>query len=92
LTDEQLDKTVHRIVKSYIKRGLFEEELPDNFSKNVTSIDHQNFARKAVGASTILLKNEKKALPLTKKEGLNILVLGTQASYPDVAGGGSGHV
>lgn len=92
LSDDQLDKTVHRIVKSFIKRGLFDEELPDNFSKNVTSVDHQEFARKGVSSSTVLLKNERSALPLSSKKGLNVLVLGTQAAYPTVAGDGSGHV
>jgi beta-glucosidase-like glycosyl hydrolase len=33
----------------------------------VTSVEHQDFARKAVEESTILLKNEKSALPLEKK-------------------------
>jgi len=37
INDEQLDKAVNRIVKSFIKFGLYEEELPDNFSANVTS-------------------------------------------------------
>lgn len=31
LTDEQLDRSVHRIVKSFIKLGLYDQQLPDQF-------------------------------------------------------------
>lgn len=59
-----LDRAVKRIAKSFIEFGLYEEELPDNFKGNVTSEAHQEAARRGVEASTILLKNEKSALPL----------------------------
>lgn len=61
-----LDNAVYRITKSFIKFGLYDEELPDNFAKNVTSQEHQDQARKGVEESTILLKNENAALPLQK--------------------------
>jgi beta-glucosidase len=89
---EQLDKAVNNIVKSFIKFGLYEEELPDNFSANVTSQEHQDIARKGVEQSTILLKNEKNVLPLQKKKGMHILVLGNQAGEPVLHGTGSGNV
>lgn len=37
VSEKDLDRAVHRITKSFIKFGLYEEELPDNFSANVTS-------------------------------------------------------
>ena len=42
--------------------------------------------------STILLKNEKNSLPLKKKTGMNILVLGNQAASPTLHGTGSGQI
>lgn len=42
--EEQIDMAVHRIVKSFIKMGLYDEELPDHFSKNVTSVEHKKLA------------------------------------------------
>ena len=89
---DDLDKAVYRIVKSFIEFGLYEEELPDNFNANVTSVDHQDFARKAVEESTILLKNENNALPLNLTVGTNILLLGNQAGDPTIHGWGSGQI
>jgi len=34
---KKIDKAVYRIVKSFIKFGLFDEERKDNFNANVTS-------------------------------------------------------
>jgi len=45
-----------------------------------------------VEESTILLKNEKNSLPLKKKTGMNILVLGNQAASPTLHGTGSGQI
>jgi len=88
---DQLDLAVHRITKSFIKFGLYDKPLPWNFSANVTSEDHFNFAQKGVEESTILLKNNA-TLPLDNKNGTTLLVLGDAASYPVIAGGGSGTV
>lgn len=65
---EHLDRAVHRIVKQFIKFGLYDKPLPWNFSANVTSEDHSNFAQKGAEESTILLKNNA-TLPLDKKNG-----------------------
>ena len=66
LTDFQLNKAVHRITKTFIKSGLYDNPLPDNFGANVTSEEHFNFAKEAVEKSTILLKNVNMTLPLQK--------------------------
>lgn len=88
---EQLDQAVHRITKMFIKFGLYDKPLPWNFSANVTSEDHTKFAQKGAEESTILLKNNA-TLPLDKTKGQMLLVLGDAASYPVIAGGGSGVV
>ena len=92
LSDEQLDKTDHKIVKSFIKFGLYDNPPVDNFNANVTSEDHQSFAREGAEKSTILLKNEDETLPLKKEGGKWLLVLGNATAYPVVAGWGSGIV
>lgn len=89
---KDLDNAVYRIVKSFIKFGLYEEELQDNFKANVTSKEHQDFARKAVEESTILLKNENSTLPLKKDKAMNVLILGNQAGNPTLHGTGSGQI
>jgi beta-glucosidase len=88
---DQLDLAVHRITKQFIKYGLYDNPLPWNFHGNVTSEEHQKFALKGVEESTVLLKNDA-TLPLDKTGGNMFLVLGDAASYPVVAGGGSGAV
>jgi len=83
---------VHRITKSFIKSGIYDDPPPDNFDKVVTSDEHQAFARQAVEKSTILLKNERATLPLRKEGSMTILVMGNASAYPIVAGTGSGAV
>jgi len=42
---KKIDKAVYRIVKSFIKFGLFDEERKDNFNANVTSKKSIDFAQ-----------------------------------------------
>lgn len=84
--------TVKRITKSFISAGLYDNPPKDNFNANVTSEDHQDFSRKGVEDSTILLKNEDETLPLNKDGSNWLLVIGNAAANPVVAGGGSGTV
>lgn len=93
LTMAQLNQTAHRVAKTFIRFGLYDGPLPDNFAGNVTSKEHFDIALKGVEKSTILLKNKfGKALPLKKREGMSILVLGNDAGDPVISGGGSGTV
>lgn len=42
---KKIDKAVYRVVKSFIKFGLFDEERKDNFNANVTSKKSIDFAQ-----------------------------------------------
>ena len=58
LSMETIDRSIKRITKQFIKFGLYDNPLPENFDSDVTSPDHTEFARKSVEQSTILLKNK----------------------------------
>lgn len=92
LTMAHLNTTAHRVAKTFIRMGLYEKELPDNFKGNVTRQEHFNLALEGVEKSTIMLKNFNSTLPLDKKKGMNILVMGSDAGTPVISGGGSGTV
>jgi len=91
---QKIDRAVYRVVKSFIKLGLYEEELPDNYKANVTSKESIDFAQYSVEQSTVLLKNKDDVLPLDylKMENKSILLLGNAAAYPIIHGYGSGSV
>jgi len=41
---QKIDRAVYRVVRSFIKLGLYEKELPDNYKANVTSKESIDFA------------------------------------------------
>jgi beta-glucosidase len=41
---KKIDKAVYRVAKQFIKFGLYDEEKPDNYKKNVTSKDSIGYA------------------------------------------------
>lgn len=90
VTDDQVFTAAYRIAKAYIKMGLYEKELPDNYVKNVSTPEHIKLAQKGVEESTVLLKNDwiekEPVLPIKKdgKEKLNILIVGNASAYPVV--------
>lgn len=91
---KKIDKAVYRIVKSFIKFGLFDEERKDNFNANVTSKKSIDFAQHSMEQSTVLLKNKNDTLPLDymNMKNKSILILGNAAAYPLIHGFGSGYV
>lgn len=92
--DDIVKRAAFRIARAYIKMGLYEEELPDNFAKNVTSDEHFALALKSVEQSTILLQNKEDTLPIKKDPNFkyNVLVVGNASAFPIVSGSGSGIV
>jgi beta-glucosidase-like glycosyl hydrolase len=60
-------------------------------SNNVTSVAHNELARRISAESTVLLQNNNSLLPISASVK-NILLVGTEAAAPIVHGGGSGQV
>ena len=87
VTVDRIDDAVERILRVKFELGLFEHPLAERgLLPEVGSEEHRELARRAVAASTVLLKNEQ-ALPIG--EGIDrILVAGRSADDIGIQCGG----
>lgn len=68
VSQARIDDAVSRILRVKIKMGLFEHPVSDPaLTARVGCSEHREVARACVRESLVLLKNEKNALPLSKK-------------------------
>jgi beta-glucosidase len=89
LTLEALDDKVRRLLGVLEKAGLFENpELQPERADNKP--EHRAIIREAAREAIVLLKNEKKLLPLKKTK--SVAVIGPYARTAQVLGGGSSSV
>lgn len=76
---ERIDSAVRRILRVKFEMGLFEHPYANRkLLKEIGSKEHREVAREAVRQSLVLLKNDKKILPLSKNRK-NIWVVGEKA-------------
>jgi len=65
---DRIDDAVRRILRVKVRSGLFDHPMCDPvLTRQVGSPEHREVARACVRASLVLLKNEKKTLPLSKR-------------------------
>jgi beta-glucosidase len=86
---ERIDDAVRRILRIKARMGILEtapHSSPELIAK-IGSAEHRQVARAAVAASQVLLKNEKKALPISNSIG-RLLVVGPAADDLGVQCGG----
>ena len=89
LTEEILDDKVRRLLDVLDKAGLFAKpELQKERGENKPQ--HRKIMREAAQEAIVLLKNEKKLLPLKKVK--SIAVIGPNANVGQILGGGSSSV
>jgi beta-glucosidase len=87
-----VDDKVLRILTSMYTAGLFDRPASGDIHANVTSAAHNALARTLAAGSMVLVQN-KGALPLSATKPLNIVVAGDACDlHPIVHGGGSGQV
>jgi beta-glucosidase len=88
MTEEKLNDKVRRLLRTIERAGAFEnpELQPEQNSDNPA---HRPVLRRASAESIVLLKNDG-SLPLD--DAKNILVLGENAVFAQIVGGGSAHV
>jgi beta-glucosidase len=85
---ERIDDAVSRILKVKIRLGLFEHPYSDtSLVETVGSSEHRALARQAVRESLVLLKNQNKALPISR-EVASIYIAGVAADDIGVQCGG----
>jgi beta-glucosidase len=88
MTEEKLNDKVRRMLRTIERAGAFENPKlqPEQNSDNPA---HRPVLRRASAESIVLLKNDG-SLPLD--EAKSILVLGENAVFAQIVGGGSAHV
>jgi beta-glucosidase len=90
-----LDTMVTRILTAMIRIGLFEHRLPDPASVHDTVVStpaHLDLSTRIAEQGTVLLKNARSLLPLTRT-ARSIAVIGDAAQeHPQTAAGGSAAV
>lgn len=85
IDEATLDRSVKRIIKAVLKIRKKKKDNPDFNIEN----NHKK-ARKIAGESMVLLKNEKRILPIKDPEF--IAIIGSAAKEPRIQGGGSSQV
>ncbi len=90
ITEKDVDDKVTRLLTIMQKAGLFEDaELsPD---RSIDKPEHRKIIRKAAQEAIVLLKNDS-ILPLDENQLTSIAVIGENARYSQVLGGGSSAV
>jgi beta-glucosidase len=79
--ESELDRAVSRILATKFRLGLFENSLvdPDTAERVTNSPEHRKTALKAAQETIVLLKNDKKLLPLDLNKLKTIAVIGPNA-------------
>jgi beta-glucosidase len=87
ITQERIDDAVRRILRQKFRLGLFENPFPEpSLIQKIGIQSHRAIARQAVRESLVLLKNENKALPISKNS--RIAVVGEFADNSGLQSGG----
>lgn len=81
ISEERLDESVFRILKSKMDNGLFDDPYTDpDAVENIGTDEHLQTASEIADKSITLVKNENDVLPLQQSE--DVLVTGPTAAQP----------
>jgi beta-glucosidase len=86
ITVADIDQAAFRVVRSYIRAGLFDKPLPTTASTNTRTPARTALAKETVEQSAVLLKNQRSVLPITEASGDTIAVIGQVASNTPTGG------
>jgi beta-glucosidase len=91
VSEADLDDRVRRLLRTLARAGLFENpELQPE--QAIDKPEHREVARQAAGEAIVLLKNQGDILPLDGTKINSIAVIGENARWAQVMGGGSSEV
>ncbi|SFL72815.1 glycoside hydrolase family 3 C-terminal domain-containing protein [Halanaerobium salsuginis] len=83
LTEETINKSVRRLLKTRFKLGMFDSEAKVPFNKIPYKVNDSNknhkLARKVACESIVMLKNESDILPIDREKINSIAVIGPNA-------------
>jgi beta-glucosidase len=91
VTEEVIDDKVRRLLRTIKRAGAFENPTlqPERADDRP---EHRRLARKAAGEAVVLLKNDGGILPLEAEKLTSIAVIGPNARWAQIMGGGSSRV
>ncbi|MFT5195297.1 MAG: beta-glucosidase [Cellvibrionaceae bacterium] len=88
LAESEIDDKVSRLLHTLERAGKFENpEMPEEFADDRP--EHRAILRQAANEAIVLLKNDDDLLPLTSQKAQTIAIIGGNARWPGVMGGGS---
>jgi beta-glucosidase len=87
ITQQRIDEAAFRVVRSYIRGGLFDNPMPATAAVEASTPQNEAVAREISQAGSVLLKNDG-VLPLAPKAGQKIALFGPTASSTVTTVGG----
>jgi beta-glucosidase len=89
IREEEIYDKVRRMLRTMFVTGIFDNKLDKGA---INTPEHQRLALKVAEEGTVLLKNQKNLLPLSKEKIGKIAVIGPNAKEAIIGGGGSSNV
>ncbi|WP_051707065.1 MULTISPECIES: beta-glucosidase [unclassified Streptomyces] len=80
ISQSDIDGAAFRVVRSYIRGGLFDHPVPSTPVADASTAAHKRLARRIAEEGSVLLKNSGGTLPLSPRRGQRIAVIGASAS------------
>jgi beta-glucosidase len=88
VSQAEIDDKVRRLLRTIFRVGAFEGPAPRE-ERADDKPEHRRLAREAAAKAIVLLKNEKRILPLDERRVRSIAVIGENAKWASIMGGGS---
>jgi beta-glucosidase len=85
---EVIDAAVARVLRAKFELGLFEQPFvdPEEAARRNGHMDHRALARESARASIVLLKNDRRTLPLDRTNVGTLAVIGADAAEARLGG------
>ncbi|MFR8318387.1 MAG: glycoside hydrolase family 3 C-terminal domain-containing protein [Catenibacillus sp.] len=92
ISEDTIDRALIRILTSRFRLGLFDEKTPYSGigRESICSEAMQDLSVDMANDTIVLLKNDKKLLPLDKHQMKSVLVVGPNAIYRELGGYSAG--
>jgi len=88
VSEKAIDDKVRRILSTVHRAGMFEHPVLRE-EQAMDRPEHRRVAREAAGEAIVLLKNDRSILPLDPAKTRSIAVIGENARWASIMGGGS---